>query len=201
MTTPTRPARSTPIRRPAARCGWSATRRATPNVDRRSISSSAMQPLTGYSVGFDLPLDDTKVTLGAFTPGTALDPGSAPVGRDRDDPDRGSARARARHRAEPEGRRRRCGRDRHRPRARTVLYTIELDVVAPLRRTASCSTARRGLRPAVRRPAQPGRAHRRRSRAGRDRQARGQPVGERGRRASRRAAPRRASLSSGITAA
>jgi hypothetical protein len=37
------------------------------------------QPLTGYSVGFDLPLDDTKVTLGAFTPGTALDPGTAPT--------------------------------------------------------------------------------------------------------------------------
>ena len=36
-------------------------------------------PLTGYSVGFDLPLDDTRVTLGDFTPGSALDPGSAPV--------------------------------------------------------------------------------------------------------------------------
>lgn len=36
-------------------------------------------PLTGYSVGFDLPLDDTRVTLGAFTPATALDPGSNPV--------------------------------------------------------------------------------------------------------------------------
>ncbi|HET9992813.1 MAG TPA: hypothetical protein VFQ65_29965 [Kofleriaceae bacterium] len=37
------------------------------------------QPLTGYSVGFDLPVDDTRVTLGAFTPATALDPGSEPV--------------------------------------------------------------------------------------------------------------------------
>lgn len=37
------------------------------------------QPLVGYSTGFDLPLDATKVTLGAFTPGTALDPGSAPA--------------------------------------------------------------------------------------------------------------------------
>ncbi|HET7505630.1 MAG TPA: hypothetical protein VFK02_31640 [Kofleriaceae bacterium] len=36
-------------------------------------------PLTGYSVGFDLPIDASKVTLGAFTPGTALDPGTAPV--------------------------------------------------------------------------------------------------------------------------
>ena len=35
--------------------------------------------LTGYSVGFDLPLDDTKVTLGTFTPGAALSPGGPPV--------------------------------------------------------------------------------------------------------------------------
>jgi len=37
------------------------------------------QALTGYSVGFDLPFDDTKVTLSAFTPGKVLDPGSDPV--------------------------------------------------------------------------------------------------------------------------
>ena len=37
------------------------------------------QPLTGFSAGFDLPLDTTKVTLIAFTPGTALDPGPAPL--------------------------------------------------------------------------------------------------------------------------
>jgi len=37
------------------------------------------QPLTGYSVGFDLPLDDTRATLNAFTPGTALAAGSSPV--------------------------------------------------------------------------------------------------------------------------
>jgi hypothetical protein len=36
-------------------------------------------PLVGYATGFDLPLDATKVTLGAFTPGTALDPGGAPA--------------------------------------------------------------------------------------------------------------------------
>ena len=35
--------------------------------------------LTGYSVGFDLPLDDRRVHLGDFTPGTALDPGPAPL--------------------------------------------------------------------------------------------------------------------------
>jgi hypothetical protein len=37
------------------------------------------QPLTGYSVGFDLPLDDTRVKLNGFTPGTALSAGTAPV--------------------------------------------------------------------------------------------------------------------------
>lgn len=37
------------------------------------------QPQTGYATGFDLPLDVTKVTLGTFTPGTVLSPGSAPV--------------------------------------------------------------------------------------------------------------------------
>ena len=54
--------------------------------DARNSSKSILldlvvgdQALTGYSVGFDLPLDDTRVTLGAFTPATALDPGSAPV--------------------------------------------------------------------------------------------------------------------------
>ena len=35
-------------------------------------------PLTGFSTGFDLPLDTGKITLGAFTPRSALDPGSAP---------------------------------------------------------------------------------------------------------------------------
>ena len=37
------------------------------------------QPLTGYTVGFDLPLDDTRVSLASFTPQKALDPGSDPV--------------------------------------------------------------------------------------------------------------------------
>lgn len=36
-------------------------------------------PLTGYSTGFDLPLDLGKVTLGPSTPGPGLNPGSAPV--------------------------------------------------------------------------------------------------------------------------
>lgn len=37
------------------------------------------QPLTGYSAGFNLPLDHKLVSLVEFTPGTALDPGSAPA--------------------------------------------------------------------------------------------------------------------------
>ena len=37
------------------------------------------RPLTGYSVGFDLPLDDTRVKLNSFTPGTALSAGTDPV--------------------------------------------------------------------------------------------------------------------------
>lgn len=36
------------------------------------------QPLVGYATGFDLPLDHPLVMLGAFIPGTALDPGAAP---------------------------------------------------------------------------------------------------------------------------
>jgi hypothetical protein len=34
---------------------------------------------TGYASGFNLPLDDTKVKLSGMTPGTALNPGSAPA--------------------------------------------------------------------------------------------------------------------------
>jgi hypothetical protein len=36
------------------------------------------EPLTGYSVGFNLPLDHTRVRLAGFEPGTALDPGTSP---------------------------------------------------------------------------------------------------------------------------
>jgi hypothetical protein len=35
--------------------------------------------LTGYSTGFTLPVDATRVELGTFTPGTALPAGTAPV--------------------------------------------------------------------------------------------------------------------------
>ncbi len=34
---------------------------------------------TGYAAGFNLPIDNTKVTLNTMTPGTALNAGSAPV--------------------------------------------------------------------------------------------------------------------------
>jgi hypothetical protein len=37
------------------------------------------QPLTGYSVGFDLPLDADKVKLASFTAGTALPAGDPPM--------------------------------------------------------------------------------------------------------------------------
>jgi hypothetical protein len=35
--------------------------------------------LTGYSVGFDLPVDTTRVTLGHFSPGSALSTGAPPI--------------------------------------------------------------------------------------------------------------------------
>ena len=58
-----------------------------PTVTRSPLTSVVLvldlvvgdAPLTGYSVGFDLPLDDTMVALGSFTPGTALAPGTDPV--------------------------------------------------------------------------------------------------------------------------
>ena len=37
------------------------------------------QPLVGYSAGFNLPLTPGLATFSSFRPGTALDPGSAPV--------------------------------------------------------------------------------------------------------------------------
>ena len=46
-------------------------------------------PQTGYSVGFDLPLTPGDVQLGAFTPGTALSAGTAPVAAVASIPDKG----------------------------------------------------------------------------------------------------------------
>lgn len=56
--------------------------RGAPSKSLKSINLDLVvgdAPLTGYSVGFDLPIDDTRATLGAFTTATALDPGSDPV--------------------------------------------------------------------------------------------------------------------------
>lgn len=88
--------------------------------------------LTGYSTGFDVPLDASKVTLGKFTPGNALDPGSAPAAAGAKIPSQGPLRsvlvvglsqkvagtgAVATDTALPPG---------------TVLLTVELDAVEPL---------------------------------------------------------------------
>lgn len=88
--------------------------------------------LTGYSTGFDLPLDAAKVTLGPFTPGKALDPGTAPIAAGAKLPSQGPLRgalvvgvsqkaagpgAVATDTALPPG---------------TVLLTVELDAVEPL---------------------------------------------------------------------
>jgi hypothetical protein len=56
--------------------------RGAPTKSLKSINLDLVvgdAPLTGYSVGFDLPIDDTRVALGAFTPAAALNPGSDPV--------------------------------------------------------------------------------------------------------------------------
>jgi hypothetical protein len=56
--------------------------RGAPSKTLKSINLDLVvgdAPLTGYSLGFDLPIDDTRATLGAFTTATALDPGSNPV--------------------------------------------------------------------------------------------------------------------------
>lgn len=88
--------------------------------------------LTGYSAGFDLPLDAAKVTLGPFSPGKVLDPGTAPAAAGAKLPSQGPLRgalvvgvsqkatgagAVATDTALPPG---------------TVLLTVELDAVEPL---------------------------------------------------------------------
>lgn len=46
-------------------------------------------PLTGYSVGFNLPVAHGAVRLTSFVPGTALDPGTAPTAAQGIQPSRG----------------------------------------------------------------------------------------------------------------
>lgn len=87
--------------------------------------------LTGYSAGFDLPLDISKVTLGPSTPGTALNPGSAPVAASAAMPSTGPLRGMLvvglSQKATGTGA---VATDTTLPPG-TVLYTIELDVIEP----------------------------------------------------------------------
>jgi hypothetical protein len=88
-------------------------------------------PLTGYSTGFDLPLDTTRVRLGPATPGTVLNPGSAPVAASAmmpgDGPLRGTLVVGLSQKATGAGA---VATDTALPPG-TVLYTVELDAVEP----------------------------------------------------------------------
>lgn len=88
-------------------------------------------PLTGYSTGFDLPLDTTRVALGPTAPGTVLSPGSAPVAASAtmpgDGPLRGMLVVGLSQKATGTGA---VATDTALP-PRTVLYTIELDAIEP----------------------------------------------------------------------
>jgi hypothetical protein len=90
-------------------------------------------PLTGYSAGFNLPLDATKVTLGPFQPGAALSPGTAPMAAVAAIPTQGPLAATLitaqSQKASGAGA---VATDTVLPSG-TVLYTIELDVVEPLK--------------------------------------------------------------------
>lgn len=90
--------------------------------------------LTGYATGFDLPLDTSKVKLGAFTPGTGLDPGSAPAAAGAtmpsDGPLRGMLVVGLSQKAAGTGA---VADDTALPPG-TVLFTVELDAVEPLQR-------------------------------------------------------------------
>jgi hypothetical protein len=110
------------------------------------------RPLTGYSTGFDLPLAAGRVKLGPATPGTVLDPGTAPVAASAALPGDGPLRG---------------------------MLVIGLSQKAT--GAGAVATARRGrrvrrhgeaVRAAVGRPAQQGRCDRGRHHRGRDRQAR-----------------------------
>jgi len=87
--------------------------------------------LTGYSTGFDLPLDTGRVKLGPATPGKGLDPGSAPVAASAampgDGPLRGMLVVGLSQKATGAGA---VATDTALAPG-TVLYTIELDAVEP----------------------------------------------------------------------
>jgi hypothetical protein len=88
--------------------------------------------LTGYSAGFNLPLDATKVKLAVFTPGTALAAGSAPVAAKAELPTQGPlAGVLVTGQSQKASGAGAVATDTVlAPKA--VLYTIELDVVEPL---------------------------------------------------------------------
>jgi hypothetical protein len=88
-------------------------------------------PLTGFSTGFDLPLDTSKVTMGPFTPGSALDPGTAPRAAAAVIADQGPLRGML-----VIGQSQKAGGAGAVPTdtvlaPRTVLYTVEIDLVEP----------------------------------------------------------------------
>jgi hypothetical protein len=87
--------------------------------------------LTGFSTGFDLPLDTTKVTLGLFTPGTVLSPGTAPVAAAATMPSQGALAGTLviglTQKASGTGA---IATDTALP-PKTVLFTVELDAVQP----------------------------------------------------------------------
>ncbi len=87
--------------------------------------------LTGYATGLDLQLDTTKVTLGPFTPGTGLDPGSAPAATSAVMPGQGPLRGMLvvglSQKADGTGA---VATDTALP-PKTVLFTVELDAVQP----------------------------------------------------------------------
>ena len=57
------------------------TSKTPPTSDKEIVLDLVVgdQPLTGYSVGFNLPFDHTKMRLSDFVPGTALNPGASPT--------------------------------------------------------------------------------------------------------------------------
>lgn len=89
--------------------------------------------LTGYTTGFDLPLDATRVKLGAFTPGTVLNPGSAPAAAAAaipgDGPTAGMLVVGVSQKATGTGA---VATDTALPPG-TVLFTVELDAIEPLK--------------------------------------------------------------------
>jgi hypothetical protein len=103
------------------------------DVSRRPHRTGQHTILKPRREAFDLPLDATKVTLGAFTPGTALDPGSAPASAaaviPTQGPLAGTLVTAQSQKASGAGA---VATDTVLA-PKTVLYTIELDVVEPLK--------------------------------------------------------------------